>query len=395
MTGSKLFCADWVLPADAAPIQNGVVQIVDGIIESVERYVSNKHSTSDLIQLEGRAVIPGLINAHTHLEFSHLAEPLGEPGMKFTEWIKLVVSERAAQPSSIEVGIAESLAAGVVGLAEIATTQWHQSFSNQGIEIVSCLERLGNLESRHPELLEGATGFLAQQKQGFDFGLSPHAPYSVPLSLLEKLVKLQAGKQSLFAMHLAETRQELEYLRDGSGEFVELLDFLGASPASIPRGCSVLDYLKLLSERDRVLVVHGNYLTDEEIEFVSLQRGFSVVFCPRTHRFFQHERYQLSRLLDNQINVAVGTDSRASNPDLSVWQELKTIARLFPEVDRQTILRMGTLAGAKALGQSTLGEIRPGMRARLLSIEISDSSEDPYGAILDYGDNCPLPVSLS
>src|SRR5205823_10181172 len=112
-----------------------------------------------------------------------------------------------------------------------------------------------------------------------------------------------------------------------------------------------LDYLQTLATAHRALVIHGNYLAADEIQLLAAHRDcMSVVYCPRTHAYFGHEHYPLSQMLAAGVRVAVGTDSRASNPDLRLLAELRYIARHHPAIPRDVILRQGTLAGAEALG---------------------------------------------
>ena len=134
------------------------------------------------------------------------------------------------------------------------------------------------------------------------------------------------------AMHLAESREEIEFLRDGRGPFRELLESRGGwDPTARPRGARPLDELRVLSRAHRALVVHGNYLDDEEIDFLGRQRRqMAVVYCPRTHAWFGHARYPLEKLLAAGAIVALGTDSRASSPDLSLLAEMRHVAREFP-----------------------------------------------------------------
>ncbi len=192
-------------------------------------------------------------------------------------------------------------------------------------------------------------------------------------------------------MHVAETREELQLLADQTGPFVELLDSLGAwFPETCPRGATALDILQLLSRAPRSLVIHGNYLDDAEIDFVARHSDtMSVVYCPRTHEFFEHETWPLEKFLGAGINVAIGTDSRASNPDLNLFEELKCLQRKFPDLEPEQILAMGTREGAVALGlPSAVASIAPGNRADFNIVE-------PIGgdSLLNENSVC-IPLSL-
>ena len=153
----------------------------------------------------------------------------------------------------------------------------------------------------------------------------------------------------------------------GNGEFCDLLIRLGTWHGSSMRMPSrPLGYLRQLSEAHRVLVVHGNYLDDEELAFLAAHADrMSLVYCPRTHEYFGHDAYPLEKVLAAGVAVALGTDSRASSPDLSVLEEMRAVARRHPSVPPSVVLRMGTLNGAKVLGlESEVGSLAAGEAGR-------------------------------
>ncbi len=175
-------------------------------------------------------------------------------------------------------------------------------------------------------------------------------------------------------MHIAESREELELLRDNAGPFRQLLEDRSMwDPAAVPSGSRPLDYLQMLADAPRSLVIHGNYLDDEELQFLSARREkMSLVYCPRTHTFFLHSPYPLCRALELGIRVALGTDSRASNLDLDLLADMQFVARSHPTIDPQEVLRMGTLNGAEALGRFDVGSITVGKLANLVAIPFAD-----------------------
>ena len=181
------------------------------------------------------------------------------------------------------------------------------------------------------------------------------------------------------AMHLAETESERELLDHQTGPFVDLLKDFGVWESySFKPETSLADYLKILARAPRSLVIHGNYLSNDEIELIAAVAGrMSVVYCPRTHHYFGHQHYPLERFLQAGVCVAVGTDSRASNPDLDLFEELKFIANSFPQIAKSEILQMGTINGAKALGvHHCLGSISNGNRAAISCVQISAAASD-------------------
>ena len=376
--------ARYLFPIDRPPIRDGWITISEGRIVGI-----GDEPVGERRDLGNVAILPALVNAHTHLEFSNLDQPLGRPGMAFTEWIREVVRWRRAaikqhergdwRCDAIRNGVAESVQGGAVSLGEIATLPRAESDGRYvAMQGVCFLELLGLADARHDELLHAAGQHLAcsqvSSRQPTP-GLSPHAPYTVGPKLVESIAALSSGSCVPIAMHLAETREELELLRAGTGPFQELLTDLGAwHPEVIRRGSTPLDYLKLLAKADRSLIIHGNYLSNEEIKVLGRYRDrMSVIYCSRTHAYFGHDRYPLQAMLDLDVNVALGTDSRASNPDLNMLNELRFVAQQHQDVPPDIILRLATINGATALGlEKSHGTLTRGKQADLVVIPISE-----------------------
>ena len=366
-----------VYSAVGPPLENGVVEIVDGQISAIHDQIDRQ-----VLDLGNVALIPGLVNAHTHLELSDVASPI-QPARPFTQWLRGVIEhhrQRGTGPQAGQLallaGTAESLRYGCTTLGDIAggTPTPDELTTCVPPRIVSFLEILGlNPERRAPQM-ERARHHLATVPHECR-GLSPHAPYSVHLDLLSDIVALACDEQVPVAMHIAETLAERELLATGTGEFVDFLRGLGVWRSdAIPIGSKPLDSLRELSKAPRSLVIHGNYLDDEEIEFLATQPQMTVVYCPRTHAFFGHTRHPWRRLLSQGVRVAVGTDSRASNPDLSVFEELRFLKQLAPDLDDNTILQLGTIHGAEALGlDHFVGSLAVGRTSDLAIVSLSEA----------------------
>jgi cytosine/adenosine deaminase-related metal-dependent hydrolase len=208
-------------------------------------------------------------------------------------------------------------------------------------------------------------------------GISPHAPYTVSPLLLQRLIELACERSLPVAMHLAESAEELEFLRAGTGAFQDLLVERSMWDAeAVPMGSRPLDYLRLLAGAPRSLVIHGNYLDHEERAFLACHRErMSLVYCPRTHEYFRHPPYPLAELLHAGVRVALGTDSRASNPDLDLLAEVRHVARSHRTIDPHEALHMAARAGAEALGlDDEVGSITPGKLANLIALPIRDAA---------------------
>ncbi|MDZ4819637.1 MAG: amidohydrolase family protein [Planctomycetota bacterium] len=386
--------ARYLLPIDQPPILNGVLTIDGSRIVAIEPYSNSSHAAkSDVIDLGDVAILPGLVNAHTHLEFSHLQQPLGTRGMVFPEWIAAVVRNRQsvgadALTNPILAGIQESLTCGVTTVGDIA--QRSPIGIDAALELQSFLELRSPMQSGIDAAVTLATQAIedlqsTEPRSLYQLGLSPHAPYTVHIELLKQLVALSSRHSVPLAMHLAESPEELQYLRDQSGPFCELMENRGVfdSTAILPHA-TPLEYLQMLATASRALVIHGNYLTDSELDFLAKRSDrMSLVYCPRTHAYFQHALYPLHAALRRGIPVALGTDSRASNPDLNLLEEIRSVVQR-DGVSPQTALTMGTLNGAKALGrEESIGSLTVGKLANLAVLRTSSPSDaEPYESCL-------------
>lgn len=404
--------AEWLFPVARPPLRDAAVLVDRGrIVEVDTRARLPCPASAERIDLGASALLPGLVNAHTHLEFSGLRAPLGPSGRAFPDWIRALVAWRRsgaadaldapasdssgspALPPAIGHGLAESLRAGVTTVGEIATCDWSRALAEHASPAErhqSCWPRLRvfrellalSAERHAANVALGTAHVRAAWGNDIQAGLSPHAPYTVRPALLEWAVEQSATHRLPLAMHLAESVEELELLAHGSGSLVQLLSDLGAwDPSAIPLGARPMDYLRMLAQAPRALVIHGNYLSDDELRFVAEHRDrFTVVYCPRTHAYFGHPPHPAPRLVAAGVHVAIGTDSRASNPDLDLWAELRFVAQHVPQLAPADVLELGTRAGARALGLAEVaGTIEQGRTADLTVVPLTaPESRDPY-----------------
>jgi aminodeoxyfutalosine deaminase len=383
--------ARFVFTAEGPPRRDAVVSISNGRIEAI-----GKRRTNDpAIDLGNAAILPGFVNAHTHLEFSDLKSPLAPLAKTFADWLRKVIAYRRGRTdiqrrAGVVKGLAECSRFGTTCVGEIATGApvegpWHAT--NGSCEATVFLESVGLRAKRADEAYAASAEHVGHGASGdMRVGLSPHAPYTVQPALVRRLASLSAVAAAPLAMHLAETREELELLRTGGGPLHDLLVELDAwQPDIIPHDSAPLDYLRLLSSAHRTLVIHGNYLTDEEIAFIAARRDrMAIVYCPRTHAFFGHSPYPLAILLKSAAVVALGTDSRASNPDLNLLAEMRHVAKSH-SVPPAKIIEMATINGATALGRAgEFGSLTLGKRADLAIIRLPESAtDDPYELLFD------------
>ena len=382
-----------VLPIAGDAIENGWVRIERGRISGVGR----GQPSGPVSDLGDAIILPGLVNAHTHLEFSDLECPLPATG-GLTAWIDRVVAMRRSRAASgtdeaarlaaaVASGLEQSAAAGVTAIGEIATAA-HPMAGHAGPLVRVFRETLGLL----PVAMAAAWSSLLRDlermnSEGTCVGISPHAPYSVTESLGRQVVGEAVRRRLPVMMHLAEGRDEAELLATGGGAFRTLLEQLGAwEPESRPQFLTLADWITLLARAPRGVVVHGTFLPEDQTALSRLARHrdrLCVVVCPRTTRALSGRLPPVEAFRAAGIRVAIGTDSRASNPDLSVLAECRALVE-GRAVSPREALTMATRQGAWALGfERRCGILSPGRSADLVILRPSGRYEDPHEAAVD------------
>ena len=385
-----LLRAAWVAPMDAPAVPNGAVLVEGGTIAAVGTAPELMRSTlgADVRDFGDAVILPGLVNAHAHLDLSHLVPPQPAPP-RFVDWIMwLMSSGGAAVAASVRGGAAESLRFGVTTVGDISsqaietrTTLGETPVCAVGFgEVVGMARRKTQLA---PRLAAAVTPALSSAN--ITAGVSPHAPYSIDADGYRRCLAVARAAGLPLTTHLAETADEAAFLSDHAGPFRELWDHLGAwDDATVPRFAGgPVRYAASLGLLDYPLcsLAHVNYCDDAELSLLARARA-SVIYCPRTHAYFGHPPHRWRDMLASGINVAVGTDSRASSPDLNLVDDLRLLRRLAPDVPAQVVWELATTRAARALGvASTRGSLTPGKSADLAVFPAR--GPDPLAAVLD------------
>lgn len=380
-----------LVPIAAPPIDGGWLRIERGRIVAMGK----GRPPGPTVDLGDAIILPGLVNAHTHLEFSSVAQPLTAAG-GLPAWISRVVAlrrRRQPDPAAAETAVAvargraESAAVGVTAIGEIATAASLDAYAAPGPRVRVFREALGLSSTA------GVAAFAATIRdldrllvRSIPAGISPHAPYSVASALGSRVLATARSRGLPAAMHLAESREEDELLTSGTGPFRDLLESLGAWPAAAPpRLLSAADWISRLARGPRGIVVHGTHLDRDPIALARLARHrdrLAVAICPRTTRAISGSLPPLALFREAGLRVAIGTDSRASNPDLSVLAECRTLvdAGLTPPA---AALTMATLHGAWALMlDHQCGCLTIGRPADLAILRPATPHADPFTAAL-------------
>jgi len=384
--------ARYVLPMDQPPIDDGAVAINGDTIVAVGKSAEIRAAhTGDVRDLGERVLAPGLINAHCHLDYTRLRGEVEWRG-SFTEWLLQLVAAKQLHPDKEYVGAIQK---GLELLARTGTTTVVNIESFPGLidqvlptalRVWWCLELIDlNRADEAGTAINGALDVIAAHPvvRG-EFGLSPHAPYTASGELYRQCARQTRGRTMLLTTHLAESTEEDDMIRRGTGHMYDYFLRAGRDMSD----CKRVGPTQLMAEYGvlgpNCLAAHANYLTPLDVTLLK-QTGTSVVHCPNTHRFFHRDTHPLDTWRSQRINVCLGTDSMASNDSLSMLSEMQTLGRMFPRMSAQELLEFATVNAAKALNQrDRLGRIAGGAWADLIAAPL-DAGGDPYESIV-YAD---------
>jgi cytosine/adenosine deaminase-related metal-dependent hydrolase len=335
-----------------------------------------------------------MVNAHTHLELSDLRGKLRARPGHFTDWLKHIVThgrKTSAKDRAVAAcaGAAESLASGVTAAAEISYAgAGSAALAGSPLRTTCFVEVYGHSRSQIDKSLAAAAtqAETLSLDSGLQVGLSPHAPYSAGIKAYLAAAQEAESRGWPITTHLHETPGEVELYERGSGEFKHwlLLRWALALSGFKPPKTSPIKALTMAGFFSRpVLVGHGNYLDDEEIAILA-ESGSTVAFCPRSHDYFGHTDHPYRRLMAAGVAVALGTDSLASSPSLSVLDEMRFLREHDGDLPPHELLAMGTCVGADALGLGgQTGRLAIGEWADVAAVAVSSSAAaDPHETVL-------------
>jgi aminodeoxyfutalosine deaminase len=372
---SRIHRAAWVLPIAGPPIRDGWVAVDDARI--VEVGCSDPSTT-----LPRTVILPGLVNAHVHLELSWMRGRV-PPGDSMPAWAERLIALRRAEEQagsdSIVEAIDEARACGTALVGDVTNTLASCGPLARGpLSAAIFFELIGFGQADAERTVDDAEQQLAAigDDPRVRATIVPHAPYSVSPSLFRAIARA-AGDRPV-SVHLGESPEEIHFLRDGSGPWRELLEKLDVwSDAWTPPACGPVEYLDRLGLlNERLLAVHAVQLTDDELRHLA-SAGATVVTCPRSNRWTGVGDPPVERFFRAGVHVAIGTDSLASVEDLNLFEEMAAVRRLAPSVPARRILESATLTGARALGfDSDLGSIAAGKRAELIAVRIPAGVDD-------------------
>ncbi len=399
-----LLRARTVFPVSSPPIDNGAVLVFRDRVALVgpwENLAAKLASpmAENVVDLGDTVLLPGLVNAHCHLDYTNMAGSWPPP-KKFTDWIAQMLAAKAEWSYSDYAqswidGARMLVQSGVTTVADIETVPelLPDVWNTTPLRVFSFLELTGVRSRRDPaeilyEALEKIDGLGHPRCAA---ALSPHAPYSTSAELLRLCARTARERKLPVAVHVAESEQEFEMFFAGSGEMFEWLKRNGRDNSDCGLGTPLQQLERAGLTSKSCLAIHANYL--DETDFILLaDRGVSVVHCPRSHQYFQHQRFPVDRLIQAKVNVCLGTDSLATvTPNgeqplaLNLFHEMQLFARSNPHLSPETILKMASLNGARAMGmKGQIGEVSGGAFADLIALPFSGKTADAAEAIVNF-----------
>lgn len=376
--------ADWVLPIAQDPIRDGFVAFDNGRIQAVAA-----NPPDGAVPLGRVAILPALVNAHTHLELSYLHAAV-PPSGSFNDWVRTLMSiRRAGNPADPRIescatdAIAEARASGTGLVGDVGNTLMSVALLRGAGMAAQVFYELIGFDAADPEaLVRAARARIAEvgaERDGVRIGLAPHAPYSVSPGLFRAIRDdLDAHPPGVSSVHLGESADEVELLQRGTGATRTTLERLGVwtDTWKVP-GTSPVDYLSQIGFLDsRALVVHGVQFDGVDLGKLRTM-GTTLVSCPRSNRHVGVGAPPLEAFYASRVKVAFGTDSLASVDDLNMFAELAEARRIAPRVPARSLLESATLTAASALGFGRdFGSIEAGKRSALIAVRVPEGVDD-------------------
>ena len=389
MPKEMILSAARVLRPRGAWLEPGAVHLRDGRIESVgdPRELRRRQPRAESLELPGFALLPGLVNAHAHLELSGL-EGATPRGPDFASWVRAVVQQRGGQSAqeleaAALAGARRCLAGGTTTIGDFdASGAAERAFGRSPGWLLRVVLFRELLDARDPQRTRAALARVTAARSSSDGlrpGLAPHGPHTVSKPLLEAIALATRAEGLPFATHWAETAEECAWLEEGSGPFAALL---GESPRR--SGLELLADAGALGPR--TALVHGNLAREHEIARIAAS-GATLVHCPGSHAFFERAPFDLRAWHAAGVPVALGTDSLASNGSLDLRRELALLLAAHPWLEPRDAWDCVTVHAARAIGlRGRVGELTPGALADVLAVAVSESDDQRCLRRLAHGD---------
>ena len=375
-----------VLPVAQPPIDDGAVLVSGQRIEAVGRWKDlRSRGAGPVVHLDGTILMPGLVNAHCHLDYTDMAGEIA-PTKRFTDWIKTITMAKAGR---IYADFAQSWVRGAQMLLRTGTTTvadieavpelLPEVWQATPLRVFSFLELTGVKSRREPEtILHEAIEKIESLPTRGAAGLSPHAPYSTAPGLLRLSAATAREKGWRLVTHVAESDSEFEMFLHARGEMFDWLKRNERDMADCGLGSPVQHLERNGCLSDNLLAVHANYLAPGDAALLGRRSVSAHSRCSQAPR-------RPSKPLPTRPRVGrhIRSRSRGQAPELNLFAEMQAFAASHPDVPSEVILQMATVHGARALGlQGKIGELSENAWADMIAVPYTGKLTEPYDAVV-------------
>jgi 5-methylthioadenosine/S-adenosylhomocysteine deaminase len=406
---TTLYCARWVVPISSPAIADGAIAVEGEQIASVasREALANQFPHATVRNFGDSAIIPGLVNSHSHLELTAMRGFLETEESDFFAWLKKLTIARLERMTADDLyvsaawGACEAVRAGVTCLADASEsgTESMKALRDVGLRGIVFQESFGPdprwAKENFEKLKTKITGLRELETTLVKCGVSPHAAYTVCAPQLKMISRFALDESLPLMMHAAESKMEVALIRDGSGPFADGLHNRGidwkapgVSPIQYLHDCGVLE--------TRPLLAHCIQIDEGDIQTLK-QTETKVAHCPKSNAKLGHGVAPFQKLLDEGVDVGLGSDSVASNNTCDLLDEARFALLLSRSqsatglstrlISADEVLRCLTLGGARSLGlENHIGELREGLQADFAVVSLDGPhqtpSYDPSGTLV-------------
>lgn len=368
------YSADYIIPVNSEPIPNGVVGL-DKDNQIVGIYdLSSIPSQSKITKLQG-VLIPGFVNAHCHLELSHMLGKIPKH-TGLVNFIGHIVQNRMQDEDVIQQAMEQAdeymFQQGIQAVGDHVNTTVSEHIKKKSkiiyhtfVEIISLREEEHVIKIDHARDIE----FHFDHAHA---SITPHAPYSCSKSLF-KTFSNSVQSNNIVSIHNQESEEENKLFRYKTGDFLKFYEKIGIPLDTIKAQArnSIQSYLNLLPKDNKTMLVHNTFTSVKDIDFIRrMGRKVTMCLCPNANLYIEKSLPKVDLLNDNQVSLAIGTDSLASNHTLSILDELKVLHKHFPKLDFLNTIKWATINGASALNlDHKIGTIEVGKSPGLVLLK--------------------------
>jgi len=374
----KRFSAQYIITNTSPPLKRGVVTTDDyGTVISIED-TSGNLKESDSVEFHNGIIIPGFVNCHCHLELSHMKGAIGRGGGLGGFVLKVRDGRETERSSICESAISadnDMYNSGISLCADICNSSITFPIKKTSkISYINLLEVFGIDPEKASHRMDHISGVAEEAKRlDLPFFFVPHSAYSMSLSLL-RLLREKSNQNKITSVHFAETKGEEEFLENHSGALMDSYIKSGLIPRKLELVSSHASaVLKEITQSGSLILVHNTFVKQQLIAELRKRENLFWCLCPNSNIYIENVLPPVDLLIKEGCSIVVGTDSLASNNQLSIISELITLQLNFPSLSVNQLVEWATINGAKALAQEDkFGKIEPGKKPGLVLIQDVD-----------------------